>query len=73
VRSLFLSLFASAALLACGQQPPTSGKTSVKPAPKAQAKLGARKCPDPDLIDPKDPCSIAYLAPYKPSSKRDKF
>uniref|UniRef100_B0T9G3 Lipoprotein n=1 Tax=Caulobacter sp. (strain K31) TaxID=366602 RepID=B0T9G3_CAUSK len=56
-------------LVACGPQatPPAPAK-----AP-AQTAKSARKCPDPNNRDPKDPCSASYIKPYKPTFNRDRF
>ncbi len=69
---LTLPVAVSLVLAACG---PASDRPSAKPGAKLVGKsgLGAKKCPDPDIRDTKDPCSVAYLPPYKPRVQRDKF
>lgn len=56
---------------ACGPDASASAPSGAQPPAKTAAK--PRKCPHPDLRDTRDPCSIAYLEPYKPRFKRDKF
>ena len=51
---------------ACGPQPTNASKAPAKPAATKD-----RKCPDPDIRDTKDPCSVAYLTPHKPRFKGD--
>jgi hypothetical protein len=49
-------------LSACGQQPsasPADAKAKVAGARIAGTK--PRRCPDPDIRDARDPCSVAYL------------
>ncbi|MBI1684206.1 hypothetical protein [Caulobacter hibisci] len=73
--SLGLSL-ALCALAACGPAPADrAGKPSARPVAQARPAAGpkARKCPDPDNRDGRDPCSASYLAPYRPAFKRDRF
>lgn len=72
--SLTLALCALA--VGCGPAPADrSGKPAAQPAARAEraAAPKARKCPDPDNRDAKDPCSASYIAPYKPAFKRDRF
>ncbi|WP_343699601.1 hypothetical protein [Caulobacter sp.] len=62
----FLTLALALGLAACGPQPTNAAKAPAKPV----AAKG-RKCPDPDIRDTKDPCSVAYLTPHKPRFKVD--
>lgn len=63
-------LLAVALTAGCGPRPvantdQAAAKSSAKPP---------RRCPDPDIRDTKDPCSVAYIqrsAPRKPN--RDGF
>lgn len=70
LRARALVLIGPLALLASG-----CGPAPAKPVgkPPAKAVVKPRKCPDPEIRDTKDPCSIAYLEPYKPRVQRDKF
>lgn len=65
-RALLLALACAASLSACGPQPNKDGKT-----PPASSALKTRKCPDLDIRELKDPCSVAYLPPHKPRFKDD--
>ncbi len=54
---LLLALALALPLAACGQKTvETPQKVAAKP-PAPQA----RRCPDPDIRDAKDPCSVAYI------------
>ncbi|WP_062098359.1 hypothetical protein [Caulobacter sp. CCH5-E12] len=65
-RTSVIVLASALVLAACGPQPSKDAKAASKPV---AAK--ARKCPDPDIRDTKDPCSVAYLTPHKPRFKGD--
>lgn len=51
-RLLFLILSLAICLSACGARTDESPKSAI---------AKARKCPDPDNRDSRDPCSVAYI------------
>jgi hypothetical protein len=54
--ALTLALALAAPLAACERKPgPTPPGAAARPVAKA------RRCPDPDIRDSKDPCSVAYI------------
>lgn len=63
------ALFAMAVVLnGCGKPAEKSSTEASAPAPSP----AARKCPDPNIRDPKDPCSPYYWKPKDSALKNAK-
>lgn len=69
-RSLVPSALFTAALALAGCGKPAEKSSPETPAPASSP--AARKCPDPSIRDPKDPCSPYYWHPKDSALKNAK-
>jgi hypothetical protein len=69
-RSLIPSAIITTALLLAGCGKPADKSATETPA--AASSQAGRKCPDPNIRDPKDPCSPYYWKPKDSALKNAK-
>lgn len=66
IRATLSTIAIAIALAACGPRVDEAAKPPAKPTTTK-----ARKCPDPDNRDSRDPCSVAYIKRTPPRFSED--